>query len=77
MNSYAELPRGRSLWDCHQHVVEGRGEGEGLNIARMERKIRGTDTAQSFCKTFRVKALFWKSRFSNMGLPAPKEGDRT
>lgn len=59
MNSYAELPRGRLFWDCltrglsdQQHLMEGRGEGEGLNIARIERKIKGRDTDESFCKTF-------------------------
>lgn len=47
---FSKIPR--SFWDCHQQLTEGKGEGEGLNVARLERKIKGRDTAQSFCKTF-------------------------
>lgn len=48
---FSEIPS--LFWDWHQQLIEGKGEGEGLNIARKERKIKGRDKAQSFCKTER------------------------
>lgn len=70
---FSEIPR--LFWDCQHQLIEGKGEGEGLNIARKERKIKGRDKAHSFCKTLSESSAL-NIMFQQHGLSCSHEGDR-
>lgn len=70
---FSEIPN--SFWDCHQQLMEGKGEGEGLNIASMERKIKGRDRAQSFLQNFLSESSVLNIMFQQHGLSCSQEGD--